>query len=101
MPDPKLYASALEKSLQSLEAHTAEMAGSVEKLRASTHNVVARLLVLDEISAQLENVAKTQRDLVMAVGIMNDTIREIHGHWMKDSSEVRKRLGQLEKGAAQ
>ncbi len=101
MADQNVYLKELERSVTALEEHTAEAAGSLEKLRMSTHNLVGRLVVLDDLVGQVENMSKTQRDLVMAVGILGDTVREIHAHVVNDMSDVRKRLHGLEVKAAQ
>lgn len=101
MTDPNVYLKELERSMTALEEHTAETVGSLEKLRTSAHNLVGRLVVLDDLVSQVENMSKTQRDLVTAVGILGDSVREIHSHVIRDMSDVRKRLHTLESKAAE
>ncbi len=93
------YRRALERSMSSIEDHIADVAASLEKLRKTQHDLVAKTIVLDDIANQLaviSTLAKTQADLVKAVGRMGDRLEEVATKWETESSDIRRRLGTLE-----
>lgn len=99
MTDQNAYLKELEFSTTRIEHHVADIAGSLEKLRATGHNLVNKTIVLDDIANQLAAVsalAKSQGDVARAIGRMSDQLERIEKKWETESHEFRKRLGTLE-----
>lgn len=97
--EAKEYRRELERSMHSMEEHIAEIAGSLEKLRATNHNLVSKMMVLDDLSNQFDVVsvmANVQKELVTRVGRLGDLMERLNDNWERESSEIRRRLGALE-----
>ncbi len=95
------YRRSLERSMTSIEEHVAELAGSMEKIRATNHNIVGKVMLLDDVSSQLAvvtSIAKTQTELVRVIGRLGDRLDEVAAKWESDSADFRRRIGALEVG---
>ena len=87
---------ALEKSLQSIENHVAEIVGSLEKLRTTNHELVGKLTMVQDLANQVETMSENLKQLNVAVGVLSDTVKEVDGHWKEAFYGLTKRVGALE-----
>jgi phage shock protein A len=78
--EEKEYARALERSMTSIESCCAEVMGSLEKLRHTSHRMVEKMMVLDDLNNSLDAIsamAKTMAELVPTVGRLVDRVEEL------------------------
>jgi methyl-accepting chemotaxis protein len=105
--DEREYFRAFEHSLTAIEGHMATAVSSLSRLRDTTHNLVSKTIVLDEVASSVAvisalaesqaNMAKSQAAIASAVGRMNDMLEEAIKKLNDNSDDLRRRVEVLER----